>query len=485
MARYLVVADETVGGKPLLDEISSRNKAEPSRFRVLVPAAIPREGMTWTETEARGLAEDRLTRVLNRLEDLGIQAVGSVADADPFVASQDAQLEEKFDEVILSAPSKRSGWMKPDLPRKIQTSLGLPVTFIQGERETAIRETALMRSPYFSMLPKRHLRALGKLATVEGYRAGMAIVEEGSTESNVYAILDGRVKVTREGHVLTHLVPGDVFGEISLLAPGPRSDAVIAEGPTRCLQLSGKDFRAATDRDPALAASLLEVAGMRLRQLSRNFQDLVLSLNLEGEVLERFAEASHVAYCAEELAKGMSWGEPSDEYLKRHGSLASYAGRKKSTARSSPTLVAYENLPEDVKQQNRDLVQDIPNKLAAAGYVLTPAESVSTSEGFSTEEIELLSEQEHERWVLLKLAQRWAFDKTRDDSGRRHPDMVPWRRLTPEESQRHYGMDGASRVGPGPLTDDVKEKDRANVRNIGAILNAAGYTVAKVEPQVD
>jgi CRP-like cAMP-binding protein len=485
MARYLVVADETVGGKPLLDEISSRNKAESSRFRVLVPAAVPKEGMTWTETEARGLAQDRLDRVLTQFQDLGVQGVGTVADADPYVAVQDALREEQFDEVILSAPSKRSGWMKPDLPGKIRSSLGIPVTFVAGERDELVRETALMRSPLFSMLPKRHVRALAKLSSVQGYRAGDSIVKEGSSDSDVYAILDGRVKVTRESHVLAHLSPGDVFGELSLLAPGPRTDAVVAEGPTRCLQLSGKDFRAATERDPALAASFFEAAGKRLRQLSRNFQDLVTSLNLEGEVLERFAEAAHVAYCAEELAKGMSWGEPNDEYLERHESLARYAGGKRNSARTGPTLVAYENLPEDVRQQNRDLMQDIPNKLAAAGYVLTPAGRGSESKGFTNEEIEALAEQEHERWVMLKLAQRWSFDKVRDDEARRHPDMVPWRELGPEERQRRYGMDGAARVGPGSLKDDVKEKDRANVRNMGAILNAAGYTIAKVKPQID
>jgi CRP-like cAMP-binding protein len=484
MARYLVVANETVGGKALLDEISARNRTGQSQFRVLVPATVPEEGLTWTEAEARALAQDRLDRVLNQLEELGVQGLGSVADADPLLAIQDASREKRFDEVILSAPSKRSGWMKPDLPRKIKASVSLPVTYVAGERDAAVRETALARSPYFSMLPKRHLRALAKLATIHGYREGTPIVDEGSSASNVYAILDGRVTVTREGHVLAHLSPGDVFGELSLLAPGPRSDAVIAEGPTRCLQLSGKDFRAATERDPDLAAKFLEVSAMRLRQLSRNFQDLVLSLNLEGDVLERFAEAAHVAYCADELAKGMSWGEPNDEYLLRHESLGRFAGRKRDRKRTSPTLVAYENLTEEVKQQNRDLVQDIPNKLATARYVLTPAEGETKAEVFSNEEVELLAEQEHERWVLLKLAQRWSFDATRDDAARKHPDMVPWRDLGPEERQRRYGMDGASRVGPGSLAEDVKEKDRANVRNLSGILNAAGYTVTKVETPV-
>jgi CRP-like cAMP-binding protein len=486
MPRYLVIANETLGGQLLLDEIRSRHDRDSSRFFLVVPAAPPKEGFTWTEAEAEGLARDRLERVLSDLRRHGVEGTGRVGDADPFLAIQDALREDGYDEIILSSSSQSSGWFRPELEQRVRTSFGLPVTYLPGEPEDAVRETALMRSPLFSELPKRHLHALAKLSTIQNYREGMPIVEEHSSGSDVYAILDGRVRVVREGHTLAHLSPGDVFGEISLLAPapGPRTDALIAQGPTRCLQLSGQDFREATERDPELALKFLEAAGARLHQLSRNFQDLVMSLNLEGEVLERLAEATHVAFSADELAKGMSWGEPTDEYLKRHEALRPYAGRTRDPARTSPSLVGFDKLPEELKEQNRDLVQDIPNKLAAAGYILRKAEGERRPEAFAEEEVELLAEQEHERWVLLKLAQGWSFAATRDEDERRHPDIVPWQDLGPEERQQRYGMDGASRVGPGTLAEDEKEKDRALVRRMGTILSSTGYTPTKVEPPV-
>jgi CRP-like cAMP-binding protein len=486
MRRYLVVANETLGGQRLLDEISARHDRESSRFVLVVPAAAPSEGWTWSEGEAEGLARDRLERVLRNLRLRGVEGSGQVGDADPFMAIQDALSDERIDEIILSSSSPRSsGWFKPDLEDRVRKSFDLPVTYIPGEPDRAVRETALMRSPLFSSLPKRHLRALAKLSSIQNFREGTPIVNESSPGSDVFAILDGRVKVVREGHTLAHLTPGDVFGEISLLAPAPRTDAIIAEGPTRCLQLSGEDVRGATGRDPELAAAFLQAAGNRLRQLSRNFDDLVTSLNLEGEVLERFAEAAHVAYCADELAKGMSWADPTDAYLERHEPLRPFVSRKRDPARTGPTLVAYENLPEEIKEQNRDLVQDIPNKLAAAGYVLRPTQGESGPGAFSDEEVELLADQEHERWVLLKLAQGWSFAEKRDDARRRHPDMVPWRDLGPEGRQQRYGMDGASRVGPGTLREEIKKKDRALVRNIGTILRTSGYRVAKVEPSIE
>lgn len=486
MRRYLVVANETLGGQRLLDEISARHDQGASRFFLVVPATQPKEGFVWSEAEAEGLARDRLERVLRDLRRRGIDGTGRVGDADAFQSIQDALAEDRFDEIILSSGSPRSsGWFRPDLEERVRRSSQVPVTYVAGEPDEAVRETALMRSPLFAGLPKRHLRAVAKASMVYSYREGTPIVEEGAPGEDVFVILDGRATVVREGRALAHMGPGDVFGEISLLAPGRRTVAVIAQGPTRCLQVSAPDFRAAAERDPELAARFLEAAGIRLRQLSRNYEDLVMSLNLAGDVLERLAEAAHVAYCAEELAKGMSWGEPTDEYLQRHEALRPFAGQERDPGRTAPALVAYENLPDELKEQNRDLVQDIPNKLAAAGYVLRRVEGGRGPGGFSEEEVELLAEQEHERWVLLKLAQGWAFAPTRDDAARQHPDMVPWRELTADERQRRYGMDGAARVGPGALADDVREKDRALVRRIGTILTITGYTIAKVEPPAD
>jgi CRP-like cAMP-binding protein len=480
MRRYLVVADETVGGKALLDEIGSRSDGGASSFLVLVPASVPKEGLTWTESEARGLAADRLERVLNHLRELGVEGDGRVADPDPFLAIQDTLRGEKVDEVILSAPSKRSGWMKPNLPGKVEAAFRVPVTFVPGEPDGAVRETALMRSAIFAGLPKRHLRALAKLAMIHSYREGTTIVEPGSREAGLHVILDGRVKVAVGDQTVDHLSVGDIFGEVSLLTADPGTATVIAEAPTRCLRLSGKDFRAATARDPQLAVSVFAATGGRLRELSRGFGDAMLSLVLEGDVLERLAEAAHVEYCAGELAKGSVWGEPNHEYLLRHERLKAFAGRKRTGRKRNPNLVAYENLPEPIKEQNRDLVRDIPKKLAAADYVMRPRDAEGTADQLSEDEIELLAEREHDRWVRLKLAQGWSFAASRDDDARRHPGIVPWGELPTEERQRRYGMDWASRVGPGVLPDEDKERDRALIRTISSILASIDYRAAKV-----
>lgn len=485
MPRYLVVADETVGGKPLLDEIRLRHEGNRSQFTVLVPATVPTEGLTWTESEARGLARDRLERVLNRLRELGVEADGDVADPDPYLAVEDTIRGQRFDEVILSAPSKRSGWMKPDLPKKMEGAFRLPVVYVAGEREEEVRVTALMRTKILGGLSGRHLRAFAKATMVESFRPGATIVEEGSVGSDLYMIIDGRVKVLMGGRAVDRLSVGEAFGEASVLASGSRTTSVVAESPTRCLRLPGKELLAAMAGDPEVAARVLEATGIRLRELSRGFRDIMSSLALDADLLERLAEEIHVEYCAEELAKGSKWGEPADDYLLRHESLASYAGRGGDGGKAMPNLVAYENLPEQVKEQNRDLVREIPKRLAAAAYVMRPLAPGEVPTKFSDQEIEVLAEREHDRWVRLKLAQGWSFASARDDNARHHPSLVPWGDLSPEERQSRFGMDGASKIGAGALSEEEKDKDRALTRTFGAILGRVGYTAVKLEPPIE
>ena len=265
MRRYLVVANETLGGTRLVDELDSRHAKGPSQFVVVVPASIPKEGLTWTEGEARGLAQDRLDRVLQRLRDRGIEADGRIAGVDPYLAIENLLRDDQFDEVILSSsPAGLRSW-KGNLLKRMR-GVNIPVTHVPGEPEQLTRETALTGVPLFGDLPKRHVRALAKASMFHTYREGDVIIEEKSDGSDLFVILDGRVKVTRDGKTVDHMSAGAIFGEISLLDPGPRTASVIAAAPTRCLSLRGKEFRSEIARDPALAKHLLQAAGRRMRE---------------------------------------------------------------------------------------------------------------------------------------------------------------------------------------------------------------------------
>ncbi len=271
MRRYLVVANQTLIGDELQRQIIDLVKRGTPRFHILVPATPPHEGWTWTEAEARGLAQDRLDRALLQLREIGAEAEGHVGDADPFLAIQDTLRDERFDEIIISTfPPRGSPWLKSDLVRRVASAFGISVTHIVAPPEAATRETALMLVPLFKGLSKHRIRALAKASMVSVYRAGETIIRQGSVGSELFVILDGRVKVIRGGRIVARLRCGDVFGEVSLLDGGPRTADVISEMPTRCLYLSGSEFRAVLEGDPVIATRVLQEAGRRLRELLKS-----------------------------------------------------------------------------------------------------------------------------------------------------------------------------------------------------------------------
>ena len=135
-----------------------------------------------------------------------------------------------------------------------------------SSEEQARREEALAQAGLFAGLPRRHLRSLVKSTGVSTYPEGATVVEEGTTGSKFYVILDGRAKVVRKGRTVDRLSPGDFFGEISLLDGGPRAASVVAESPLRVLTLRGQDFVRMLSSQPRLALRVVRELGRRLRE---------------------------------------------------------------------------------------------------------------------------------------------------------------------------------------------------------------------------
>jgi GABA permease len=130
----LVVANQTAAGAHLKALVRDRMSAGPCRFTLLVPATPPADHMTWTEGEARALAEDRLSEALAGFGELGADVEGLVGDPRPLSAIGDALLEWTYDEIVLSTlPPGASRWLKQDLPHRIERQFGLPVTHIAAE----------------------------------------------------------------------------------------------------------------------------------------------------------------------------------------------------------------------------------------------------------------------------------------------------------------------------------------------------------------
>jgi hypothetical protein len=133
MHRYLVVANQTLAGVHLVDQVRQRLRAGPCSFYIVVPATPPRGGWTFDEEKARSIARIRLQTALGRFRALGADAGGEIGDERPLDAIRDAMRERAFDAVMLSTlPPGRSRWLRADLPRRIRAEFGVPVYHVIG-----------------------------------------------------------------------------------------------------------------------------------------------------------------------------------------------------------------------------------------------------------------------------------------------------------------------------------------------------------------
>lgn len=146
MARYLVVANQTLGGEHLLDEVRRRIAAGPSSFYVVVPNTHPRD-ITWLVRPAAATvsspeidhratltSQARLHEALDELRAEGVEADGELGDPDPLTAIDEVLAAQQFDEIIISMlPSGVSRWLGMDLPRQAERRFKLPVTTVTAK----------------------------------------------------------------------------------------------------------------------------------------------------------------------------------------------------------------------------------------------------------------------------------------------------------------------------------------------------------------
>lgn len=138
MRRYLVVANQTLGGEHLAEKIRACVAAGPSRFHILVPATQPHDHAVWTEGEAQAIASRRLEQALERFRELGAEAEGEIGDERALQAIADAVRDRNFDEVILSTlPPGLSRWLRQDLPHRVERTFDITVTHVVGEAEAS------------------------------------------------------------------------------------------------------------------------------------------------------------------------------------------------------------------------------------------------------------------------------------------------------------------------------------------------------------
>ena len=131
--RLLVVANETIQGESLLEEIRGRCHDRDCEILVVTPALASSRASHWASDvdEAIELARQRMELSLIEIERLGLKAKGVIGDSDPNIAIEDALRVFSADEIVISThPPERSRWLEHGVVNRARETIDLPITHV-------------------------------------------------------------------------------------------------------------------------------------------------------------------------------------------------------------------------------------------------------------------------------------------------------------------------------------------------------------------
>jgi CRP/FNR family transcriptional regulator, cyclic AMP receptor protein len=200
-------------------------------------------------------------------------------------------------------------------------------------------DDVLRRTPLFATLDQDAAQSLRASMNEIELARGDLLFHEGDPGDSLYVVLRGKIKLGRTSgdgreNLVAVLGPGEMFGELSLFDPGPRSAGATALVDSTLLGLSSDELTPWLASRPDVARALLRAIARRLRRTNDSMSDLVFS-DVPGRVAKALLDLSarfgtpaedgiHVAHdmTQEELAQLVG---ASRETVNK--ALADFAGR--------------------------------------------------------------------------------------------------------------------------------------------------------------
>jgi hypothetical protein len=213
-------------------------------------------------------------------------------------------------------------------------------------------------------------------------------------------------------------------------------------------------------------------AGLNLRECMKAFKIPVivrmnltsgLSTLLRGNQYKTFSNHyMHVFPLLERTCTPkVIWEGCTNEILARaiHEDYVKNAIKRGETLETNPSIVAWTDLPENLKESNRNQAEHISLKLKRFGYdfSMTRDWDIQLIE-FSAAEVEEMGKMEHKRFIDERLREGWTYGAFKDEKKKISPTLIPWEKLSEEE----------------------KDKDRNTVKSIPFFLAKAGYKVNRL-----
>jgi CRP-like cAMP-binding protein len=128
-------------------------------------------------------------------------------------------------------------------------------------------ESALANTSLFSLCSARELRLVAKVAKTRRVAAGTTLLVEGEEGEEMFVFLTGEATVQRRGRKIATLAPGDVVGELGILARNPRNATVTTTTDSEIAVIARRGVNRLLADAPGFARKLLEALAERVREL--------------------------------------------------------------------------------------------------------------------------------------------------------------------------------------------------------------------------
>lgn len=125
----------------------------------------------------------------------------------------------------------------------------------------------LRRVPLFTQCKTEPLDLISRLADEVDVADGYTLMRQGDIAREFFMIIEGKVRIERDGKTLKTLGPGDYLGEVALLSESPRTATAVTEGPAKLMVITHQGFNSLIDAHPAIRASIFEGVAVYLRNL--------------------------------------------------------------------------------------------------------------------------------------------------------------------------------------------------------------------------
>jgi CRP-like cAMP-binding protein len=132
----------------------------------------------------------------------------------------------------------------------------------------------------FSSLKQESMMELNKISLEKEVGKNQPVYFPNEPSNSIFMLKTGRVKISRYSSdgkemIMAFINAGEVFGEMSYLGEGERTDIAIAIEPSYICAINKNDFSQFVDKNPALNLKLTRIIGLKLKSYSERIEDLV------------------------------------------------------------------------------------------------------------------------------------------------------------------------------------------------------------------